>query len=83
MNCEWVKPVPRIPIDESKRGFPGINHLRIVLNLWFVELARQQSRRLVEYRPGIAPTVSVSDTIKCNGAAFGSDLENDLGFVHG
>ena len=49
-NCEWGESVPGIAIDESKRGFPGINHLRIFSNLWFVKLVWQQRRRLVEHR---------------------------------
>jgi hypothetical protein len=31
---------------------------------------------------GIAPTVRVPDSIQSDGAEFGSDLENDLGFIH-
>ena len=83
MNWEWGESVPGIPIDESKRSFPGINHLRILSNLWFVKLVWQQPRRLVEHRRGIAPTVRVPDSVQSDGTEFGSDLENDLGFIHG
>jgi hypothetical protein len=83
MNCEWVESVPGIAIDDSKRGFPGISHLRIFSNPWFVEFAWQQRRRLVEHRRGIAPPSGVPDPIQSDGAAFGSDLENDLGLTHG
>jgi hypothetical protein len=83
MNCEWGEFVPGISIDESERSFPGINHLRIFSDLWFVELVWQQRRRLIEHRRGIAPTVRVPDAIQSDDAAFGSDLEDDLGFIHG
>jgi hypothetical protein len=76
MNCEWVESVPGIAIDESKRSFPGINHLRLFSNLWFVEL-------VVEHRRGITPTDRVPESIQGDAAAFASDLENDLGFIHG
>jgi hypothetical protein len=57
MNCEWVESVPGIAIDESKRSFPGINHLRLFSNLWFVEL-------VVEHRRGITPTDRVPESIR-------------------
>jgi hypothetical protein len=83
MNCEWIESVPGIAIDESKRGFPGVNYLRIFSNSWFVELVWLRGRRLVEHRCGMPPTLRVPDSIQSDGAAFGCDLENDLEFFHG
>src|SRR5262249_26030187 len=83
MNCEWVESVPGIAIDKSKGGLPGINALIIFPTPLFVERVWQQRRRLVEHRGGKAPTVRGPDSIQSDGATFGSDLENDLGFIHG